>query len=298
LSIEPLGGFVPIRARPAARTASLLSGGVDGLTALRANRLAYPADHPESIRDCILLFGANDFESTAEGPVAERLAAFERLEGRLRQLASEEDFSLLAVHTNTRLLSRDYACWASVGFGAANAAVAHVLSRRVSKLLLASDGNGVDPPPGGAHPLLDRYFSTEAVEIWHEHAPWTRFDKLRLLADWPAALRLLQPCHYVTIPPPGQINCGRCEKCVRTMAGLLALGKLKSAPAFPYDDVTADMIRPLPVASPVKAELLAQLVEPLRAAGRHDLVTAIERKLRTFRLRAAYQQLKRTVLRR
>jgi hypothetical protein len=298
LSIEPLGGFVPIQALPAARTASLLSGGVDGLAVLRANRLAYPADHPESVRDCILLFGANDFEFTADGPVAERLAAFERLEGRLRSLASEEDFSLLSVHTNTRLLSGDYTCWTSVGFGAANAAVAHALSRRFSKLLLASDGNGVDPPPGGAHPLLDRYFSTEAVEIWHEHAPWTRLDKLRLLADWPAALRLMQPCHYVTIPPAGQINCGRCEKCVRTMLGLLALGRLKESSAFPHDDVTAAMIRSIPVATSVKADLLEQLVEPLRNAGRPDLVAAIERKLRAFRWRSFYQRFRRGDLRR
>jgi hypothetical protein len=291
LRVEPLDGYAPTLPRRDARTGSFLSGGVDGLAVLRANRLAYPKDHAESIRDCILLFGANDFECTAAGPVPERLVEFRRLESRLHELAVSEDFELVPVRTNTRLLAGDYACWTSVGFGAANVSVAHALSRRFNQVLFASDGTGVDPPPGASHPLLDQHFSTAAVHVRHEHAAWNRMDKLRLLVEWPHALRIMQPCHRVTIPPEARLNCGHCEKCVRTMLGLLALGRLADTEAFPASDVTAEMIERIPLHSPVKAELLRQLAEPLRSAGREDLVRAVQAKVRAFRRRERVRRL-------
>jgi len=292
LSIEPAGGYVPTRPRAARRTASFLSGGVDGLAVLRSNRLTYPRDHAESVGDCILLFGANDVEVTAAGPAPDRLKAFHALEGRLQGLARAENFHLIPIYTNTRLLSGDYACWTSVGFGAANVAVAHALARRFSKVLFASDGNGVNPVPGASHPLLDQHFSTAAVHVQHEHVSFTRMDKLRLLASWPAALELMQPCHYVKVPPAGQINCGRCEKCIRTMLGLIALVKLAEASAFPDDDVTPAMVQSIPVHNQLKAELLEQLIGPLGSAGRDDLVGAIRRRLRAFRTRQRYGRFK------
>ena len=295
LEIEPSGGYVPSEPRAVARTASFLSGGVDGLAVLRANRLTYPPDHPESIRDCILLFGANDFENTARGPVPERLQAFSALQSRLQSLAEAADFKLIPVYTNTRLLSGDYGCWTAVGYGPANVSAALSLGPRFTKVLFASDGNGVDPGPGGSHPMLDQHFSTAAVQVQHEQASWTRLDKLRLLGDWPAALALMQPCHYVRVPPAGQINCGHCEKCVRTMLGL-ALGKLGQAPAFANHEVTPDSILALPVANPLKADLLEQLMGPLSAVGRQDLVRAIQRRLRTFRWREFRRTIKARLL--
>ncbi len=282
LSIEPEGGFVPTRPRSEPRTACFLSGGVDGLAALRANRLDYPRDHPDSIHDCLLLFGANNYEFDAAGPVAERLAAFEKLEQRLAGLAESEDFELIPIHTNARLLCPSYQCWTSIGFGAANTAVAHAFSRRFAKVIFASDGGGVDPPPGASHPLLDQHYSSAALHVHHEHAVMSRPEKLRLLAEWKPAMQIMQPCHYVKVPRDGLINCGRCEKCIRTMLILLALGKLAEASAFADDDVTPEMVEAIPIRTPLKAQLLEQGVAPLERIGREDLVEAIRRKTARF----------------
>lgn len=283
LRIEPEGGFVPVRPRSEPRTACFLSGGVDGLTALRANRLDYPRDHPDSIRDCLLLFGANNYELDAAGPVAERLAAFERLERRLARLAESEDFELIPIHTNSRLLCPSYRCWTSIGFGAANTAVAHAFSRRFTRVIFASSGLGVDPPPGGSHPLLDQHYSSAALHVHHEHAAMSRLEKLRLLAEWKPAMEIMQPCHYIEVPGDDRINCGRCEKCVRTMLMLLALGKLEQASAFVDDDVTPEMVEAIPVGDEVKAQLLEQSVALLERIGRKDLVEAIRRRTARFR---------------
>jgi ferredoxin len=283
LRIEPEGGFVPVWPRSKPRTACFLSGGVDGLAALRANRLDYPRDHPDSIRDCLLLFGANNYEFDAAGPVAERLAAFERLEGRLAGLAESEAFELIPIHTNARLLCPSYQCWTSIGFGAANTAVAHAFSRRFTKVIFASDGAGVDPLPGASHPLLDQHYSSAALHVHHEHATMSRLEKLRLLTEWKPAMEFMQPCHYIEVPRDGWINCGRCEKCIRTMLMLLALGKLKEASAFADDDVTPEMVDAIPIRTRLKAELLEQCLAPLERIGRGDLVEAIRRKTERFR---------------
>lgn len=298
LSIEPSDGYAPTTPRAPQRTASLLSGGVDGLAALRANRLDYPRRHPAAISDCILLFGANDFDCTASGPVPERLAMFRQLQSRLQDLAADEDFELIPVETNTRVLCGDYTCWTSVAFGAANVSVAHALSRRFDRVLFASDGLGVDPPPAASHPLLDQHYSTAAVTVRHEQASWSRIDKLRLLADWPAALRLMQPCHRTEVLAEGRVNCGRCEKCVRTMLGLLALGKLREADAFRENDVTPEMVARIPLHNSVKAALLSQLVDPVCRAGRDDLARAIRGRVARFLRRERLRKLTPPLIRR
>lgn len=284
VAIEPARGFVAPRPREGPRTASFLSGGVDGLAALRTNRLDVPMNHPASIRDALLLFGANDFEMEDDEPVPERFAAFERLTARLAELAQLEHFTLIPLHTNVRhALCPDYGCWTSVGFAAANVAVAHTLSPRLTTAVFASDGAGANPPPAASHPLVDQHFSTTAVQVLHEHAAWTRQDKLRLLAQWGPALALMQPCHYIEVPPAGRINCGRCEKCVRTMLGLIGLGVLAQAAAFADDDVAPEWIEGIGVGSAAKAGLLAQCLPGLRAARRDDLVAAVERRLERAR---------------
>lgn len=280
VTIEPTQGFVAPFPRREARTASFLSGGVDGLAALRTNRLDFPPSHPASIRDGLLLFGANDFEMADDEPVPERLAAFERLAARLASLAAAEDFTLIPLHTNVRhALCPDYLCWMKVGFAAANIAVAHTLGRRMTAVLFASDGVGPDPSPCASHPIVDQHFSTAALQVIHEHAALTRVDKLRLLAQWEPALALMQPCHYIDVPPNGQINCGRCEKCVRTMLDLIGLGLLARARAFVDDDVDPQWIEWMGLPSVTKIDLLASSLPALRGVGRTDLVDAVERRL-------------------
>ena len=242
--------------------------------------------NPYAIASCFSARTISSARSMDRSP--ERLVGFREVQARLLDLAKSEDFDLIPVLTNTRLLIGDYDCWTSVGFGAANVSVAHALSRRFSRVLFASDGNGVDAPPGASHPLLDQYFSTAAVQVWHEQAGWSRIDKLRLLAEWPPALRVVQPCHRVQVLPEGQLNCGHCEKCIRTMLGLLALGKLEESEAFAVHDVTPEMIGAIPVLNPVKAELLQQLIAPLRSAGREVLVSALQEKIGAFRRRGAH----------
>jgi hypothetical protein len=84
------------------------------------------------------------------------------------------------------------------------------------------------------------------------------------------------------LPADGRINCGRCEKCVRTLLGLLALGRLRKFPAFVEDDVRPRWLRHMPLSGAYKLELPEQCAEPLARIGRRDLARAIRERRRAF----------------
>jgi hypothetical protein len=282
VALEPTAGFVPTTPPAQRRVASMLSGGVDGLASLRQNRLDYPLDHPESIRACISLFGVNTYDHDENGPVAERLRAFSALQERLQGLAEAEQFELLAIRTNVRTIGVDYSAWASVGFGGGHIAVAQLFQGTFDKILYASDGEGPNPHPGPIHPLVTPWFSSNAVVIQSDQDELLRSDKVALLADWDQGRQLMQPCHYVHIPKNGQINCGQCEKCIRTMLLLLGLGRLDEVSAFDDKNVTPSNIRKIPLQNKRKAELLLQSIPLLQKAERLDLVRAIRRRVLKF----------------
>ncbi|MCY2930212.1 MAG: hypothetical protein NTV86_12090 [Planctomycetota bacterium] len=75
--------------------------------------------------------------------------------------------------------------------------------------------------PWGTHPLTDPLLGSRSFRVLDDGADSNRFNKVRLVADWPEALRRLHVC-YCNHHGPG--NCCRCEKCIRTILAFRALG--------------------------------------------------------------------------
>lgn len=73
-------------------------------------------------------------------------------------------------------------------------------------------------------PLLVPCASTEGLTIYSSGMALERYDKLKLLSEWEPSFRWLHPCQQGA---PGEVNCGRCRKCIRDMAALYALDKLE-----------------------------------------------------------------------
>jgi hypothetical protein len=93
-----------------------------------------------------------------------------------------------------------------------------------------------------------------------------------------------------TYNPPGTPNCGRCEKCIRTMLELLAVGKLAHASTFPQKDVTEEMLQGVSLANGYEDACYRELIEPLKAQGRQDLATLIEAKSEEFHKLLAWEE--------
>lgn len=79
------------------------------------------------------------------------------------------------------------------------------------------------------HPTLDYRFSTESTEIVHFGSAG-RQQKMARIARSQIALERIDVCKDDF--PQSERNCGKCEKCLRTMIGLHVLGALDDSPAF------------------------------------------------------------------
>jgi hypothetical protein len=126
-------------------------------------------------------------------------------------------------------------CGWAIYWGAALAAVAYALAPNHRKIYIASSTSYANLHPDGSHPLLDPLWSIEALQIVHD-SPESRIDKLCVVVQYPEALSRLRVCWENL----GVNNCGLCEKCVRTMLGLRALG-VDRCVAFP-DTLTPQLV--------------------------------------------------------
>ena len=266
------------------RAGSFLSGGVDSLAVLRKNRLDFPRDHPRSIRDCIIVHGF-DIGGLAESD--SEAETFKLAVSALSEIVDDAQVTLIPIATNIRHLDDDIPFWIHECDGAALSAVAHSMSRRLTSVSIASSFNIANSRPRGVHPLLVPNYGSTALRILHEGILLSRLEKVRLVADWDAALRNLRVC---TWNPPGMLNCGVCEKCIRTMLQLVAVGKLADSPAFPENDVSREALESMRVTKGLQVSWLADLLDPLREQGRLDLVQVIENKQKEYYKHLAWEE--------
>jgi hypothetical protein len=243
------------------RAALFLSGGVDSLTALRWNRLNFPLSHPASVKDGIIVFGLE-----VEDP-----QAFEHVVEALSAIATDAGVTLIPVSANIRCLNDDWSFWWKAHMGPAVASVAYALSKRIASAIIASDYDVPNMRPHGSHPLVDPYFSSFDLKIRYDGIALSRLDKIRLLADWDVALNNLRVCNKPEHYQAGKLNCGECEKCIRTMLALLAVGALERATAFAPRELSADVVnREINVYETV-LPFYEELIDPLFEIGRTDL---------------------------
>jgi hypothetical protein len=194
----------------------------------------------------------------------------------------------MPVYTNLYLQYRDEDSRHSFGFwegeyeAAALSALAHLFSRRLGSVSISSTLDIPNLEPLGAHPALDPNYGSYDLRIRHEGAAFSRFEKTRLVADWDFALERIRVCNQFKYSAES-LNCSQCEKCIRTMLALVALGKLDRARTFSRRDVSAELVmEKVHLARGRKSRRRSayiELLKPLAQAGRDDLVRVIEHKL-------------------
>jgi len=270
--IEAKPGVRPPRLNREEWAGSFLSGGLDSLATLRANRLDFPRDHPRSLKDCLMVYGF-DFGG-CEG-VDRQAEPFERALTSLSNIARDAEVNLIRVCTNIRHLDDNVDFWMQEFHGAALAAVAHAVSNRLTRVNIASTAKIPRTLPWGSHPLLDSNYSSTDLQISHDGLRYSRLEKAELVAGWDVALQNIRVCNE---NPPDVLNCGRCEKCVRTMLEFLAAGGLSRASAFPAQDVSRELLEKVLTVEELRycVSEYSELIEPLAERGRSDLSRVIQ----------------------
>ncbi len=242
------------------RVGSFFSGGVDSFYTFLKNR--------DEITDLVFVEG---FDVPAED--ADLLRSVAR---SIDEIAQDLGVGVVHVETNLKEVIKAYVGWGNPGHGPGLMAVGHLLAPAFERIYVPSSFRYADLFPWGTHPLLDPLWSSEQLEFVHDGCEATRVAKLELVAGLEAALRGLRVCNKLGRRP---YNCGECEKCIRTMIGLEAVGKLGQCTAFeaPLDPRGISRLRVTQVSRPFFLENL----QGLRERGvRPDLQRAIERRLR------------------
>jgi hypothetical protein len=210
--------------------------------------------------------------------------------------------TLIPVYTNIRDLGpvnskvfwEDF--WINEFMGATFAAVAHVFSKRFSVLSINSCHDIPNLMPYGSHPLLNPLYGSSDLRIRHEGFHLSRFEKTRLISNWDLALQHLRVCNKTEYYKFDSLNCGKCEKCVRTMLALLALGVLEKAGAFPINTVSQELVSQAVHLGANTLPLYGELLDPLEKAGRNVLVHVIRGKIdEFFRLQRKEKWRKKTI---
>lgn len=238
--------------RPSRSTALCFTGGVDAFYTYleshqRIDQLAYVVGYDVKLRQ------------------RRRATEISRM---IRAIAAETAARGIVIRTNLRQHPLMRATPWVRSFGGALAAVAHVLAESVGQLLISGDGLGFEHPEVGSRAGMDHLHGSAAVVIEHTAPTVTRLEKIRRIAREPLVQRNLRVCWQNV---GDRLNCGRCEKCVRTMLSLETCGALGRFPGFDRGRGLIAAIDALAavdgIVTPFYADLLACGLTGAAAAG-------------------------------
>ena len=262
------------------RAGALFSGGIDALAMVRDNHLNFASDHPRHIKDGILVYGVLEGENEYD-------PSFQNVVNAVKTMAEDAGIGLIQVYTNAyahfRDLDSDFSFWRFEYHGSFLAAIAHAFAPRFSYASIASTYDFPNLEPWGSHPLLDPLYSTTSLKVRHENAALSRLEKTQLVGEWDVALKHLRVCNEKESYSEGNYNCGKCEKCVRTMTAFLALGLLERISTFKEKDVSKEkLVETCYLSDSYEENCYRELIEPLTKLGRQDLVDGIYQIIKRY----------------
>ena len=275
--IESRHGWRAASAAPSDSTASFLTGGVDSLHALWKNHRLYPSDHAGRVGECLFVFGV-EMPGLEDTPAA--ALRLETVRPLVDRVTRDAGVGLRRVDTNVRRLEPDSSFWGWEYVAPPLIAAAHQLADRFSKVILGSSYDFRNLVPWGTHPLLDPLLGSTALSIEHVEAATPRLEKLRELLAWPLALRGLLVCGN---SPAQAANCGKCAKCLRAMAELIAVGAPQPETLPLLSSLRPAQIDALEAGSIDVENFWAATVSGLEQHGRRDLARVVSRYARRLR---------------
>lgn len=195
-------GITAVQTIPSSkRVGAFFTGGVDSFyTFLK---------HNEEITDLIFAYG---LDIKLKDTVLR-----EKVSKKIHEIASEFGKNVIEIETNALELFDYYVNWGKLGHGAALAAIGHLLSSSFHRIYIPSSYSYSNLFPWGSHPILDPLWSSDTLEFIHDGCEATRVKKVALISKYDIALHSLRVCWT---NPDSVYNCGKCEKCTRTMINL------------------------------------------------------------------------------
>jgi hypothetical protein len=271
-SIEVKTCASPPHANSPRRAAMFFSGGIDSLSSLHKNRLNFPAEHPWSVKDGLLIFGLETDE----------LEKFEHVKKSLKTLTEQAGLTLIPIYTNVRYLDDDWMFWQRMFQDSVYASVAHLFSKRLSVVSISSTYDIPHMQRDGSHPLLDINYSSSDLLLRHDAIQLSRLDKMKLVADWDLGFQNIRTCNNSHLYEKGHLNCGHCFKCVSAMLAFMALGVLDKTRSFPPERLTPQVCESAIEIYKSTLCFYEDLPPLLTERGHGDLARVVEKKISAY----------------
>ncbi len=206
---------------------SSFSGGVDSFYTLWRHLPDNEPNPAYRISHCLMI---NGFD--ADSDVDDR-GHFSRIRMALEPVLTGLGVQLVVCRTNYMSFSDPNILKQS--FGAMVTAPALVLGPMVSCFFIPASYRFNEFFRDGSHLLLDHLIATESMETVHDASHLMRPERTAVVSAWSATYNVLRVCFNATgyREDTGSIvNCGRCEKCIRTMKTLELSGTLDRYATF------------------------------------------------------------------
>lgn len=201
-------------------SASFFSGGVDSFYTY----LKHQEDYAEADRISSFIL-VNGFDISRHNTRLWDLT----LEN-IRSIAAADGVGLTVVRSNIQGLIEPILLW-DYAHGGCLAAVGLFVRGGFHQIYVPSTHSAAEQIPWGSNLALDGHWSTEGTAFVHDGTEATRLEKVTWqIARSPLALGHLRVCFE---NEPGAYNCGRCDKCLRTMVNLYVAGVLEQSGTFP-----------------------------------------------------------------
>jgi hypothetical protein len=260
------------------------SGGVDSTFTVYRHLAAQPGSQLLDLRETVFVTG---FDIPLDA-MATSNVAFERAQRLLDGLAIQT----ARVRSNIRQLDVWQPWINSFGIAVSSALLLFQRSRSVG-LLPSSEPYDRMLFPWGSTPVQDWMASTDLMEIRHDGAGYGRIEKIAALSKWEPARHHLRVCWEGD--DLGR-NCGRCEKCIRTILCFWAIGDV-TPPCFDRSPAIDEIskIKMLKRAVRSEFEMILEAAEK-NGLSRQRWVIALRRRLRRARARVAISSMNKSIV--
>lgn len=261
----------PAPGEPARRVGVFFSGGVDSFYTL--------LKHREEITDLVFVHGFDIWWGDQASPLSRQSVKM------VERVAAEFGKNALIIRTNLREMLDPYLDWGDMAHGPAMFCVAHLLSGVLGRVYIASSFFAApDDKYWGSHPALDPLWGSEGLSIVHDGLEHIRFGKLQVIADEKVVQQNLRVCWE---NQGGAYNCCRCEKCIRTMVCLTALGRLQAFKTF-HEPLNLEVVSRMffhnvSILANIRASMDALEQQP----GQEALLSVLRQSISSFEARPA-----------